>query len=414
MLRRRSACFAFSLLAALVLAGCPQPQDTTGDSRVNAVIGTSSTTGAPPLGVVFTAVDSSSSYFGPLTYAWDFADGTTSSDVQALHTFAEPGLYRVTLRVTDAGGETGISTVDIRVQGGAVVAVIVADQESGPAPLAVQFDGTQSVVNDDSVRDYRWDFDDGATSVQAKPRHTFRFAGTYEVTLDITTAGGVQASTKTVITVGAAQDSSLQFDGTSFATLTFGATKNLTALTLEAWVKAQSDGGNLLSMGSAATIEVLPSSNLIRTRISGQTFEFAASGLVDTWRHVALVVAPPAGSDPNSTTGSATVYLDGAALGTVNVTATTINASGFIIGNGLRGKLAEVRAWSAARSQSDISGSKNKRITSASSSSIGVWPLNDGAGQTLRNTVAATSGYLGGSSGADAADPAWSSDAPPL
>jgi len=36
------------------------------------------------------------------TYSWDFADGSTSTDVKPIHTFATPGEYKVTLEVSDA------------------------------------------------------------------------------------------------------------------------------------------------------------------------------------------------------------------------------------------------------------------------------------------------------------------------
>lgn len=402
-------------LLVLLAAGCPQPQNPGNGSRVTAVIGISSTSGAPPLTVTVTGAGSSSRWPGTLSYAWEFGDGTTSADMQATHTYTNPGHYRVKLTVTDSGGETGVATVDVRVRGGSTVAVITVDRDSGPAPLTVRFDGTQSSVQGDTIRDYRWDFDDGTSSVLSKPQHTFRVPGTYDVALTIKTAGGVEASTTTTITVSATQDSSLQFDGTASANLPFGATKSLTDYTLEAWIKPQTEGGNVFAMGQVASLDVSPSTNLVRLRIAGQTHDFTAAGLADTWRHLAIVVASESGTDPNApTTRTATVYLDGAPLGTVDVAVATYSAAALIIGNGLRGKLGEVRVWSVARNQSEINATRSTRITGATSGAIGVWPLNDGTGQTLDNATGSSNGFLGSSTGVDAADPAWSSDAPPL
>ncbi len=40
----------------------------------------------------------------PLTYQWNFGDGSTSTESSPTHTFAQPGSYEVTLTVTDPGG----------------------------------------------------------------------------------------------------------------------------------------------------------------------------------------------------------------------------------------------------------------------------------------------------------------------
>jgi PKD repeat protein len=46
----------------------------------------------------------------PLTYAWDFGDGTTGTGVTAGHTYTADATYTVTLTVTDALGATGSAT----------------------------------------------------------------------------------------------------------------------------------------------------------------------------------------------------------------------------------------------------------------------------------------------------------------
>jgi len=53
-----------------------------------------------------------------LAYAWDFdEDGTTDSTaVIAEHTFVEPGVYNVSLTVTDNGGNTDTVTYPVPVE----------------------------------------------------------------------------------------------------------------------------------------------------------------------------------------------------------------------------------------------------------------------------------------------------------
>ena len=51
----------------------------------------------------------------PLTYAWDFKDGATSTTVSPSHAFANAGTYVVALTVTDAAGASVVQTVTITV-----------------------------------------------------------------------------------------------------------------------------------------------------------------------------------------------------------------------------------------------------------------------------------------------------------
>ncbi|NOZ93608.1 MAG: PKD domain-containing protein [Acidobacteria bacterium] len=43
--------------------------------------------------------------FQASTWNWDFGDGTTSTEENPVHTYAHPGTYRVTLKVTNHEGQ---------------------------------------------------------------------------------------------------------------------------------------------------------------------------------------------------------------------------------------------------------------------------------------------------------------------
>jgi hypothetical protein len=73
-----------------------------------------------------------------------------------------------------------------------------------------------------------------------------------------------------------------------------------------------------------------------------------------------------------------------------------------------------VRLWSVARTQTQIAALKGVRVIMFQTGLVGAWPLDEGAGQTVYNVVSPPNGMLGASSGADVADPAWSTDGPPL
>lgn len=49
-----------------------------------------------------------------VAYAWDFGDGTTSTDADPMHTYTRAGTFVVTLVVTDDDGDIGSATVSIR------------------------------------------------------------------------------------------------------------------------------------------------------------------------------------------------------------------------------------------------------------------------------------------------------------
>jgi len=66
------------------------------------------------------------------------------------------------------------------------VAVATADVTSGPAPLTVHFDGSQSYDPQGGDLVYMWNFGDGTPrSGEVSPAHTYSLAGTYTATLSV-------------------------------------------------------------------------------------------------------------------------------------------------------------------------------------------------------------------------------------
>lgn len=418
---------ALTLLGAIVVGGCPA--GLVEQVLVNAKISASTSRGAAPLTVVFSAGNSVSPNGGTLTYKWDFDDGTTSTEANPIHEFEEPGRYIVKLTVTDSAGDVGIATLDVRVEGQGVVAVIATDTNSGTAPLTVSFDATQSISPEDQIIDYHWDFGDSGESYDGQTTHKFNFDGVYEVTLTVRTAGGLEATTRTTITVGSA-NGSLQFDGSSFATLppTSAAAGALDGYTFEAWVKAEADGGTLATVGSGALrIALDPGANQVAAEVGGQSIVATALDMVRVWHHIAVVYEPPApveepngGEEPGgevpggtSDDGRLTIYIDGVPLGTGAVSGTLPTGS-VLLGTGFRGKIGEVRLWNAARSAAQLGGTFSLRLAGGESGLIGYWPLTDGSGQTLINRVFTPHGTLGASQAVETTDPAWSAEGPPL
>ena len=69
-------------------------------SPLSASVSVSKTSGSTPLPVSFTG--SAAGGTSPHIYSWDFGDGSTSSSQNPSHTYSTPGIYSVSLTVTDS------------------------------------------------------------------------------------------------------------------------------------------------------------------------------------------------------------------------------------------------------------------------------------------------------------------------
>jgi PKD repeat protein len=388
------------LVAVLVLVGCPQGTSLVPQASITARITISSDSGPAPLTVYVSAVESGSSS-GPIVgVQWDFAGQAQADTIDAAHTFSDPGRYPVTLTVADSAGQQAVTVVNVRVQGGPATAVIQTDANSGSAPLSIRFDGTASTASDDQILDYFWDFGDGETSRSATPRHVFQYTGSYAVQLRVVTCGGVEASASVVITVTGTQSGSLQFNGSQYATLPVDVEEPLSAFTFTAWFDAEQDGGRLVSIGtSAVTLDILPDTGIIRVQQGGQSFEGSAPGL-GGWHRVTFAFDSASG---------ATVEVDGLEATSAALTG-EVSVTDLILGNGFRGKISAVSFSGIVASDEQAGGDASG---GSSSALLGEWPLDEGSGQTLGNSVTGgLPGTLGGSTDVEASDPAWSSDSP--
>lgn len=83
------------------------------------------------------------------------------------------------------------------------VASFTATPQSGPAPLEVAFDATESHAPAGGVAAYDWDFGDGATGEGATTTHTYDAQGTYLVTLRVRDDAGGEATSDATVQVAA-------------------------------------------------------------------------------------------------------------------------------------------------------------------------------------------------------------------
>jgi len=125
-------------------------------------------------------------------YLWDFGGGdTTSSVLNPVHTFPNPGTYMVQLLVNNPAS---CNIWDTAFQYVTVFPDITADFDYVSVPCSNQF-----TFNDSSVAapvSWAWDFDDGgSTSTAQNPTHLFSSAGNYDIQLIATNSYGCKDTT---------------------------------------------------------------------------------------------------------------------------------------------------------------------------------------------------------------------------
>ncbi|HCT77831.1 MAG TPA: hypothetical protein DGT23_14825, partial [Micromonosporaceae bacterium] len=84
-----------------------------GDAAPIAIASGSPTSGPTPLTVNFSSAGSNDPGGQPITYAWTFGDGGTSTAANPSHTYTTAGNYTAQLTVRDPGGRTGVANVPI-------------------------------------------------------------------------------------------------------------------------------------------------------------------------------------------------------------------------------------------------------------------------------------------------------------
>ncbi len=153
--------------------------------------------GGPGLNVQFTDLSTAGS--SPVTSRlWTFGDGGTSTAANPSHTYGAGGSYMVTLKVTTAVAQDTVNrTGYVSVLAGVSppVAAFVGNPTSGGTPLQVQFTD-QSNGGGLGIISRNWNFGDGGSSSAASPSHTYSTAGTYAVSLTVTTAAGTDSEAK--------------------------------------------------------------------------------------------------------------------------------------------------------------------------------------------------------------------------
>jgi serine protease len=161
--------------------------------------------GTEEAGVSFDGLASHDFDGDPLTYAWDFGDGTNGSGANPSHVYTKGGSYTVSLVVNDGKVNSAPSQTTATIT--EVNDPPVAD--AGPDRTAavgepVTLDGSSSFDEEEGALTYTWNFGDGQTGSEMVQTHTYSTAGTYVATLTVTDPEGLTGTDTSMITVSTA------------------------------------------------------------------------------------------------------------------------------------------------------------------------------------------------------------------
>lgn len=122
-----------------------------------------------------------------VTYFWDFGDGGTSTDLNPVHAYPEPGIFIVCLTATnDFGSDTYCDTLNTYY----------------PPSADYSFTGDPTVIFTDMTTNFPstwdWFFGDGDMSALQNPEHTYLANGDYTACLSAGNPGGTSYVCKTV------------------------------------------------------------------------------------------------------------------------------------------------------------------------------------------------------------------------
>ena len=136
-----------------------------------------------------------------VSYSWNFGDGSMGSGPRATHTYQVPGVYPITLRVTDDRQGVSICSSEATVSHNQAPICDPGGPYAGAPGIPVQFIGSGSSDPDGTIETYEWNFGDGTASFLPDPTHVYATVGHYFVRLTITDNSGAvsMCSTEAIV-----------------------------------------------------------------------------------------------------------------------------------------------------------------------------------------------------------------------
>ncbi len=148
----------------------------------------------PGVGLPVQFTDASEGF--PTSWEWTFDDGGTSTEQNPVHVFDEEGSYEIELTVSNSAGlDDAKQRIEVTMLVEEPVAVISHRPAYPVVGQTVKFFGSSKGGPGTS---WEWEFDDGESSTEQNPWHTFASAGSYEVELAVTNSVGTDDQKKKI------------------------------------------------------------------------------------------------------------------------------------------------------------------------------------------------------------------------
>ena len=126
---------------------------------------------------------SDSSHQNIAAWKWDFGNGASSTLKNPVYTYTSPGVYSVTLVVTNSGGCKDTLTLDSIIVVSGPIGSFTFTPSTGCIPLTVTFSGTSP-----NSQNFVWDFGDGTVvSGNDTVVHTYKYVGVFNPILVLNT-----------------------------------------------------------------------------------------------------------------------------------------------------------------------------------------------------------------------------------
>ncbi len=186
----------------------------SGNAPPLAVLSAGTAVGAAPFNIHFDASRSTDPDNDPLTFSWNFGDGTSGEGIEITHLYLNPGTYNPTLTVTDAKGGTATSSIPViataptatpQTTASPTASITISKKtdykEGEEQSLEVTLDGSKSKASiaNATILQYAWSFGDGATGSGVSVRHLYPGLEKYTARLTVTDSAGKQAQTSVII-----------------------------------------------------------------------------------------------------------------------------------------------------------------------------------------------------------------------
>ena len=341
----------------------------------------------------------------PVSWQWDFGDGSTSAARNPVHIYTASGFRKITLMAGN-GTSSKRATKTLTVLPPDSPATFVFSPATPGPGQTVQFADTTS----GDPTSWQWTFGDGASSSAKNPAHAFARAGSFTVALVATSSAGTKRGSRTITVASmSVLDSSFSFSPASPAPGQPVQFTDTSAGTPTAWSWNFGDGGTSTAQNPSHTYATagVRTVTLTVTNASGSSSE-TRTVTVSTALSASFTFTPasPATGQTiqftDTSTGTPTSWAwnfgDGAVStlqnpshgyatgGTKTVTLTVTNASG---STSTTRSIAVAAALSASFTFTPASPTAGQAVqftdTSTGSPSIWQWSFGDGTTSTVRN-----------------------------